>query len=86
MLTETLMAKPPFSLEGYKVPGATDTEQGRPYDERETNRAWENFLTFGDLRRENAPVRGVIEEFMAAQCPVRGQCSLQGQQSRRLAG
>ncbi|MGY3617178.1 sigma-54-dependent Fis family transcriptional regulator [Bradyrhizobium sp. USDA 10063] len=56
------MAKPPFSLEGYKVPGATDAEQGRPYDEGETNRAWENFLTFGDLRRENAPVRGVIEE------------------------
>ncbi|TAI66938.1 sigma-54-dependent Fis family transcriptional regulator [Bradyrhizobium sp. Leo170] len=62
MLTETLMAKPPFSLEGYKVPGATDAEQGRPYDERETNRAWENFLTFGDLRRENAPVRGLIED------------------------
>jgi transcriptional regulator of acetoin/glycerol metabolism len=62
MLTETLMAKPPFSLDGYKVPGATDAEQGRPYDERETNRAWENFLTFGDLRRENAPVRGMIEE------------------------
>ncbi|MHC1949009.1 sigma-54-dependent Fis family transcriptional regulator [Bradyrhizobium sp. UFLA06-06] len=59
MLTETLMAKPPFSLESYRAP---DTEQGRPYDERETNKAWENFLTFGDLRRENAPVRGVIEE------------------------
>ncbi|WP_461194899.1 sigma-54-dependent Fis family transcriptional regulator [Bradyrhizobium sp. UFLA06-06] len=53
------MAKPPFSLESYRAP---DTEQGRPYDERETNKAWENFLTFGDLRRENAPVRGVIEE------------------------
>ncbi|ULK97217.1 sigma 54-interacting transcriptional regulator [Bradyrhizobium sp. I71] len=62
MLTETLMAKPPFSLEGYKVPGVTDVEQGQPYDERETNRAWENFLTSGDLRRENALVRGVIEE------------------------
>jgi transcriptional regulator of acetoin/glycerol metabolism len=65
MLTDMLMAKPPFSLEGHKVPadfaGAPD-EQGRPYDERETNRAWENFLTFGDLRRENAPVRGVIEQ------------------------
>jgi len=61
MLTETLMAKPPFFLEGYNDPGTTDAEQGRPYDERETNRAWENFLTFGDLRRENAPVRGVIE-------------------------
>lgn len=59
MLTETLMAKPPFSLEGYK---ASDAEQGRPYDEGETNKAWENFLTFGDLRRENAPVRGLIEE------------------------
>ncbi|MBB4395611.1 transcriptional regulator of acetoin/glycerol metabolism [Bradyrhizobium sp. ERR14] len=56
------MAKPPFSLEGYKVPDATDAEQGRPYDERETNRAWENFLTFGDAKRENALVRGVIEE------------------------
>jgi transcriptional regulator of acetoin/glycerol metabolism len=66
MLTETLMAKPPFSLGGHKGPadlaGTPDTEQGRPYDERETNRAWENFLTFGDLRRENAPVRGVIED------------------------
>ncbi len=59
MLTETLMAKPPFSLEGYK---ASDAEQGRPYDEGETNKAWENFLTFGDLRRENAPVRSVIED------------------------
>nr|WP_245323466.1 sigma 54-interacting transcriptional regulator [Bradyrhizobium shewense] len=56
------MAKPPFSLEGYKVPDATDAEQGRPYDERETNRAWENFLTFGDAKREDALVRGVIEE------------------------
>ncbi|MGY8630954.1 sigma 54-interacting transcriptional regulator [Bradyrhizobium sp. 14AA] len=56
------MAKPPFSLEGYKVPDVTDAEQGRPYDERETNRAWENFLTFGDAKRENALVRGVIEE------------------------
>ena len=65
MLTETLMAKPPFSLEGYKVPadlGAPDADQGRPYDERETNKAWENFLTFGDVKRENALVRGVIEE------------------------
>lgn len=62
MLTETLMAKPPFSLEGCKVPGVTDVEQGQPYDERETNSAWENFLTSGDLRRENALVRGVIEE------------------------
>ncbi|PPQ17255.1 Transcriptional regulator of acetoin/glycerol metabolism [Bradyrhizobium shewense] len=62
MLTETFMAKPPFSLEGYKVPDATDAEQGRPYDERETNRAWENFLTFGDAKREDALVRGVIEE------------------------
>ncbi|WP_229181806.1 sigma-54-dependent Fis family transcriptional regulator [Bradyrhizobium oropedii] len=53
------MAKPPFSLEGYK---ASEAEQGRPYDEDETNKAWENFLTFGDLRRENAPVRGLIEE------------------------
>ncbi|WP_244432888.1 sigma-54-dependent Fis family transcriptional regulator [Bradyrhizobium japonicum] len=56
------MAKPPFSLEGYKIPDAAETEQGRPYDERETNRAWENFLTFGDAKRENALVRGVIEE------------------------
>ncbi len=62
MLTETLMAKPPFSLEGYRIPDATDAEQGQPYDERETNRAWEDFLTFGDLRRENALVRGVIEK------------------------
>lgn len=66
MLTETLMAKPPFSLEDYKVPadlaGAPDAEQGRQYDERETNNAWENFLTFGGIRRENALVRGVIEE------------------------
>ncbi|MBB2737362.1 MULTISPECIES: sigma-54-dependent Fis family transcriptional regulator [Bradyrhizobium] len=56
------MAKPPFSLEGYKIPDAAEAEQGRPYDERETNRAWENFLTFGDAKRENALVRGVIEE------------------------
>lgn len=63
MLTEALMAKPPFSLEGYEVPdGASDTDQGRPYDERETNKAWENFLTFGDVKRENALVRGVIEQ------------------------
>ncbi|MET4792740.1 transcriptional regulator of acetoin/glycerol metabolism [Bradyrhizobium japonicum] len=62
MLTETFMAKPPFSLEGYKIPDAAEAEQGRPYDERETNRAWENFLTFGDAKRENALVRGVIEE------------------------
>ncbi|QOZ44692.1 sigma-54-dependent Fis family transcriptional regulator [Bradyrhizobium sp. CCBAU 53340] len=62
MLTETFMAKPPFSLEGYKIPEAADAEQGRPYDERETNKAWENFLTFGDAKGENALVRGVIEE------------------------
>ena len=63
MLTEALMAKPPFSLEGYEAPpGASDTDQGRPYDERETNKAWENFLTFGDTKRDNALVRGVIEE------------------------
>ncbi len=66
MLTETFMAKPPFSLEGYQVPtdleGAADAEQGRPYDERETNKAWEDFLTFGDLKRDSAPVRGVIEQ------------------------
>lgn len=66
MLTETLMAKPPFSLEGCKIPAelaaASDSDQGRPYDERETNRAWENFLTFGDLQRDSAPVRGVIEQ------------------------
>ncbi|WP_249159579.1 sigma-54-dependent Fis family transcriptional regulator [Bradyrhizobium tropiciagri] len=55
------MAKPPLSLEGYKAPDATEAEQGRPYDESETNRAWEDFLTFGDLRRKNAPVRGIIE-------------------------
>ncbi|WFU45511.1 sigma 54-interacting transcriptional regulator (plasmid) [Bradyrhizobium sp. CB82] len=55
------MAKPPFSLEGYKIPDAAE-EQGRPYDEREANRAWENFLTFGDAKRENSLVRGVIEE------------------------
>ncbi|MDH2380832.1 sigma-54-dependent Fis family transcriptional regulator [Bradyrhizobium sp. CER78] len=55
------MAKPPFSMEGYKAPDGTEGEQGRPYDESETNRAWEDFLTFGDLRRKNAPVRGVIE-------------------------
>lgn len=62
MLTETLMAKPPFSLEGHKNPDATDAEQGQPYDARETNKAWEDFLTFGDLKRENALVRGVIEK------------------------
>jgi sigma-54 dependent transcriptional regulator, acetoin dehydrogenase operon transcriptional activator AcoR len=62
MLTEMLMAKPPFSLEGYENPGATDADQGRPYDERETNKAWENFLTFGDTKREDALVRGLIEE------------------------
>lgn len=61
MLTEAFMAKPPFSLEGYKAPDTTEGEQGRPYDESETNRAWEDFLTFGDLRRKNAPVRGIIE-------------------------
>ena len=62
MLTETFMDKPPFSLEGYKIPEAADAEQGRPYDERETNKAWENFLTFGDAKRESALVRGIIEE------------------------
>jgi transcriptional regulator of acetoin/glycerol metabolism len=66
MLTETLMAKPPFSLHGYDVPpdlaAASDTDQGRAYDERETNRAWENFLTFPDTKRESTLVRGVIEE------------------------
>ncbi|MCP3471686.1 sigma 54-interacting transcriptional regulator [Bradyrhizobium sp. CCGUVB1N3] len=56
------MAKPPFSLEGHKNPDATDAEQGQPYDARETNKAWEDFLTFGDLKRENALVRGVIEK------------------------
>lgn len=84
MLTETLMAKPPFSLEGYKVPAdlaaPSDADQGRPYDERETNRAWENFLTFGDLRRENAPVRGVIEESWqrSAKSGVSAQCKGSG--------
>jgi sigma-54 dependent transcriptional regulator, acetoin dehydrogenase operon transcriptional activator AcoR len=66
MLTEALMAKPPFSLQGFEGPadlaGGSDADQGRPYDERETNKAWENFLTFGDTKRENALVRGVIEE------------------------
>jgi transcriptional regulator of acetoin/glycerol metabolism len=63
MLTETLMAKSPFSLGGYEVPaGASDADEGRLYDERETNKAWENFLTFGDTKRDNALVRGVIEE------------------------
>ena len=66
MLTEIPVAKPPFALEGYNVPadlmGAADADQGRPYDEEKTNKAWESFLTFGEAQRENALVRGVIEE------------------------
>jgi sigma-54 dependent transcriptional regulator, acetoin dehydrogenase operon transcriptional activator AcoR len=66
MLTEIPVAKSPFAVEGYSVPvdlmGAADADQGRPYDEEETNRAWESFLTFGEAQRQNAVVRGVIEE------------------------
>ncbi len=61
MLTETLMAKPPFSMEGVPV-DASDADNGRPYDARETNKAWEDFLTSGHANRENALVRNVIEE------------------------
>jgi sigma-54 dependent transcriptional regulator, acetoin dehydrogenase operon transcriptional activator AcoR len=66
MLTEMPVAKPPFALEEYNIPadlmGTADADQGRPYDEEETNKAWESFLTFGEAQRENSLVRGVIEE------------------------
>lgn len=55
---EALMAKPSFSLQDTKAPDATDAE---PYDERETNKAWERFVTSGDIGRQRVPVRGVIE-------------------------
>lgn len=66
MLTELLMAKPPFALEGLDVSGdgtgAPDVDEGRPYDERQTGNAWESFLTSGEVRSGDTFVRGVIEK------------------------
>ncbi|SEC69593.1 sigma-54-dependent Fis family transcriptional regulator [Bradyrhizobium erythrophlei] len=60
------MDKSPLALEEDKVPAdlkeAADAVRDRPYDEKDTNKAWESFLKSGEIQRDNSLVRGVIEK------------------------
>ncbi|WP_409977622.1 MULTISPECIES: sigma-54-dependent Fis family transcriptional regulator [unclassified Bradyrhizobium] len=66
MLTDPLMAKPLFGFDGSHIPGdqasVWGADEGHPYNERQTSKAWESFVTSGDVRNGGASVRGIIEQ------------------------